>query len=58
MRGQLITLKTKKLNLDGAILGFGDEKNLLTFLKQRKDINPSLLLFGAEYLDEYVSQEQ
>ena len=53
-----VLLKTKKLNLDGAILGFGDEKNLLTFLKQRKEINPSLPLFGTEYLEGYVSQEQ
>lgn len=53
-----VLLKTKKLNVDGAILGFGDEKNLLTFLKQRKEINPSLPLFGTEYLEGYVSQEQ
>ena len=53
-----LLLKAKKLNIDGAILGFGDEKNLLTFLKQRKEINPSLPLFGTEYLDGYVSQDQ
>jgi branched-chain amino acid transport system substrate-binding protein len=53
-----LLVKTKKLNIDGAILGFGDEKNLLTFLKQRKEINPSLPLFGTEYLDGYVSQDQ
>lgn len=50
--------KTKKLNADAALFAFGDEKNLLTFLKQRKEINPALPLFGTEYLDGYVSQEQ
>ena len=53
-----VLFKTKKMNLDGAVLGFGDEKNLLTFLKQRKEIHPSLPLFGTEYLEGYVSQEQ
>lgn len=53
-----LLVKTKKLNIDGAILGFGDEKNLLTFLKQRKEINPTLPLFGTDYLDGYVSQDQ
>ena len=53
-----VLVKTKKLNVDGAVLGFGDEKNLLTFLKQRKEIYPSLPLFGTEYLGGYVSQEQ
>lgn len=51
-------IKTKKLNADGAIFAFGDEKNLLTFLKQRKELNPSLPLFGTEYLEGYVSQAQ
>jgi len=50
--------KTKKLHAQGAILCFGEEKNLFTFLKQRKELTPSLSLFGTEYLDGYVSQEQ
>jgi branched-chain amino acid transport system substrate-binding protein len=51
-------IKTKKLNADAALFAFGDEKNLLTFLKQQKEINPSLPLFGTEYIEGYVSQEQ
>ena len=50
--------KTSKMDSDCAIFGFGDESNLLTFLKQRNTINPSLKLFGTDYLDGYVSQDQ
>jgi branched-chain amino acid transport system substrate-binding protein len=53
-----VLLKTRKVGVDGAIFGFGDEKNLLTFLKQRKEIYPSLKLFGTHDIDGFVSQEQ
>jgi ABC-type branched-subunit amino acid transport system substrate-binding protein len=51
-------IKTKLLRADGAVFSFGDERNLVTFLKQRGEINPSLQLFGTDVLDGYVSQEQ
>lgn len=43
---------------DCAVVGFGSESNLITFLKQRKEIRPSLALYGTDYLDGYVSQRQ
>jgi branched-chain amino acid transport system substrate-binding protein len=50
--------ETKKLNVEAAIIGFGEEKNLLTFLKQRKEINPGLWLLGDVQLEGYATQEQ
>jgi ABC-type branched-subunit amino acid transport system substrate-binding protein len=39
-------------------VGFGSESNLITFLKQRKELRPILPLYGTDYLDGYVSQTE
>jgi branched-chain amino acid transport system substrate-binding protein len=51
-------VKTRKMDVDGAVFGLADENSLLAFMKQRKELNPSLQLYGFEYLDGYVSQEK
>jgi branched-chain amino acid transport system substrate-binding protein len=43
---------------DCALVGFGSESNLLTFLKQRKELRAILPLYGTDYLDGYVSQTE
>lgn len=51
-------LKTRNKGADCALFGFGDENNLITFLKQRALLNKTLPLYGTDYLDGYVSQSQ
>ena len=49
---------SSKAGADCALMGFGSESNLLTFLKQRKELRPALTLYGTDCLDGYISQRE
>jgi branched-chain amino acid transport system substrate-binding protein len=55
-KSMLVT--SSRAKADCALVGFGSESNLITFLKQRKELRPILPLYGTDYLDGYVSQTE